>query len=93
MAGLTLGMLIKSCRACMDNTDDIIITYRTHTENGEDIFVGRCKYSNGNIISFNHDSYSLEVIINGYEMHRNTDKNIWDLTIWSETNKIRCDDK
>lgn len=48
--------------------DDITyIEYRTYLPSGEDVFMGMCEYKDGQLISLDWDSYSLDDEISSYK--------------------------
>lgn len=54
------------------------ISYRKYLPDGTDIFIGCCKYINGELISLDGDNYSLKDNILKYEIDED------DLTVWVE---------
>ena len=71
------------------NRDIPFISYRTfvslNTDDDTDIFAGACEYKDGEIISLDGDSYSLEDEISAYEYDKQN--NI--LAVWYKSKWIR----
>ena len=44
---------------------------------GEDIFVGVCKYINGELISVDNDTYSLKQVVEKYNINEDGSLTIW----------------
>lgn len=82
---LTVGRLLNSCVRSSIDIEDMPITYRTYDPDGNDIFAGMCKYHEGELIPCDGDLYSLEDVIDDYQMFHDEENNRWTMTIWYQS--------
>lgn len=68
--------MILRLKDIVQNYDYNYIAYRAFLSDGTDIFIGACKYINGELISLDGDTYSLDDPILKYDIDGN------ELEVW-----------
>lgn len=77
-------MTVKDALDYYTGLNDISIMYRTFGPNREDLFAGYCRYTGGELISEDGDSYYLSDVICDHKLEYDNDNNPY-LIVWYES--------